>query len=164
MRLFVALLAVAVLAAACNTSREYDQTVQAAEVKATLDTLWTQYADGADRRDSLLLGSLFFDDATVVYSSAPTLTGKPAIQQFLYTLYTGIDLTRMRVVPEDLRVDGALAAQSGVIQEDYVEGTVPKTQVGRFTLIVEKGSEGRWMIRRLVAIADSIKTGTAPAP
>jgi ketosteroid isomerase-like protein len=164
MRLFVALLAVALLVAACGgASRDMNQTMQAASVKSTLDTLWAQYADAADRRDSVLFGSLFVDDAALVYSSAPTMNGKPAIQQFLFTLYSGVDLTKLRVVPEDLRVDGDLAVQSGAFQEDYQDGANSKSEVGRFTLVAQKGSQGRWQIRRLVAIADSIKGG-ASAP
>jgi ketosteroid isomerase-like protein len=163
MRLFVVLFLVAVLVAACGGSSDLNQTVQAAAVKATLDTLWSQYADAADRRDSILFGSLFLDDAALVYSSAPTMTGKPAIQQFLFTLYSGVDLTKLRVVPEDLRVDGDLAVQSGSFQEDYQDGANSKSEVGRFTLVAQKGPQGRWQIRRLVALADSIKGGaTAP--
>ncbi len=162
MRLFVALLAVAALTAACGTGREYSQTVEAAAVKSTLDTLWSQYADAADRRDSLLMGSLFLDDAALVYSSAPTMNGKPAIQQFLFTLYSGVDLTKLRVVPEDLRVDGGLAVQSGSFQEDYLDGANSKSEVGRFTLVAQKGTDSRWRIRRLVALADSIKGGATP--
>ena len=163
MRLFVALLAVAVLVAACGGNSDLGQTVEAATVKASLDTLWAQYADAADRRDSVLFGSLFLDDAALVYSSAPTMTGKPAIQQFLFTLYSGVDLTKLRVVPEDMRVAGDLAVQSGAFQEDYQDGANLKSEVGRFTLVAQKGSQGRWQIRRLVAIADSIKGGaTAP--
>ena len=163
MRLFVALLAVAVLVAACGGGSDLGKTVQAAAVKASLDTLWSQYADAADRRDSVLFGSLFLDDAALVYSSAPTMTGRPAIQQFLFTLYSGVDLTKLRVVPEDLRVEGNLAVQSGAFQEDYQDGANMKSEVGRFTLVAQKGSQGRWQIRRLVAIADSIKGGATPA-
>jgi ketosteroid isomerase-like protein len=162
MRLFVALLAVAVLAAACGTGSDLGRTVEAAAVKASLDTLWSQYADAADRRDSILIGSLFLDDAALVYSSAPTYNGKPAIQQFLFTLYSGVDLTKLRVVPEDLRVDGGLAVQSGSFQEDYQDGASSKSEVGRFVLVAQKGAEGRWQIRRLVALADSIKGGATP--
>jgi ketosteroid isomerase-like protein len=162
MRLFVALLAVAVLTAACGTGSELGQTVEAAAVKATLDTLWAQYADAADRRDSLLMGSLFLDDAALVYSSAPTMNGKPAIQQFLFTLYSGVDLTKLRVVPEDLRVDGGLAVQSGSFQEDYQDGANSKSEVGRFVLVAQKGADSRWRIRRLVALADSIRGGATP--
>ena len=162
MRLFVALLAVAVLAAACGRGSDLGRTVEAAAVKASLDTLWSQYADAADRRDSILIGSLFLDDAALVYSSAPTLNGKPAIQQFLFTLYSGVDLTKLRVVPEDLRVDGGLAVQSGSFQEDYQDGASSKSEVGRFVLVAQKGAEGRWQIRRLVALADSIKGGATP--
>jgi len=142
-----------------------DEPRQAAELKSTLDTLWTQYADAADRRDSLAFGPLFRDDAVLVYSSAPTVTGRRAIEQFLVTLYSGVDLTSLRVTPEDLRVSGNLGAQAGKFEEDYSEAGAPKTMAGRFAMIVEQGDDKAWHIRRLVMLADSIRiVGGAPVP
>ena len=142
-----------------------DEPRQAAELKSTLDTLWTRYADAADRRDSLAFGPLFRDDAVLVYSSAPTATGRRAIEQFLVALYSGVDLTALRITPEDLRVSGNLGAQAGRFEEDYSDAGAPKTMAGRFALIVERGDDRGWRIRRLVMLADSIRpVGGAPAP
>jgi uncharacterized protein (TIGR02246 family) len=143
---------------ACGTQQQLDTTVQAATVRASLDSLWAQYAVSADQRDSLGFAALFFDDATLVVSNAPTITGRAAIEEFLVTLYTGVDVTALRVVPDDLRVHGPLAVETGTFEEDYTEAGTPKTQVGRFVLIAEPDARRAWKIRRMVAMADSIRT------
>ncbi|HLQ65699.1 MAG TPA: nuclear transport factor 2 family protein [Candidatus Limnocylindrales bacterium] len=153
--LLLPLLVLIVALPACG-KHGMDETIQSAAVRSTLDTLWTQYADAADRRDSLLFGTLFHEDAALAYSSAPTVTGRGAIQQFLFTLYSGVDLTRLRVAPEDMVVNGTLAAQGGSFEEDYLDNTTPKTEVGRYELIAQRGDDERWRIHRLVVVVDSL--------
>jgi hypothetical protein len=105
MRSAAFILLLAALLSAC--SREMDTTIQAANVKATLDTLWTQYAVAADQRDSIAFGSLFHEDAALVFPQTPTITGRSAIENFLVTHYSAIDVTALRITPEDLRVNAA---------------------------------------------------------
>jgi ketosteroid isomerase-like protein len=143
---------------ACGTQQELDTTVQAATVRASLDSLWAQYAVAADQRDSIAFGALFFDDATLVFSNAPTVSGRAAIETFLVTRYTGIDVTALRVTPDDLRVHGPLAVETGSFEEDYTEAGAPKTQAGRFVLIAEPDAKKAWKIRRMVSMADSVRT------
>ena len=156
MRLALVCVLIILMAPACG-GPSLDTTVQAAAVRTTLDTLWTEYADAADRRDSVAFGGLFLEDAALVFSGAPTVTGRQAIQQFLVGLYSGIDVTRFRVTPDDLRIHGPLAVETGAFEQDYTQEGAPKTEVGRFALIAERGGDKEWRIRRLVALADSIK-------
>lgn len=142
------------LLSAC--SRDMDKTIQAADVKESLDTLWTQFAVAADQRDSLAFGALFEEEASLAYPHAPTVTGRSAIGHFLATHYTPIDATAFRVTPEDLTVDGTLAAQAGSYEQDYLDGGTKKTEVGRFTLIAEQGKDRAWKIRRLLAMPDTV--------
>lgn len=142
---------------ACGTQQQLDTTVQAASVRTSLDSLWGEYAVAADQRDSLMFGSLFLDDAVLVFSSAPTIRGTSAIQEFLVALYSTVDVTKFRVMVDDLRVHGPLAVETGTFEESYTEAGVSKTGVGRFTLIAEPDASKRWKIRRLVALADSVR-------
>jgi hypothetical protein len=144
-----------VLIPACS-NQNMDATIESAGVQATLDTLWTRYADAADRRDSLAFGDLFHPEAALVFSSVPTVMGRVGIQQFLAALYTGVDVTAFRITPQDLRVQGSLAVQSGTFEEDYLESGALKMEVGRFVLVAERGDDKAWRIRRLMAMADSI--------
>jgi hypothetical protein len=161
---FVALfLLVLVVALPACGRHNLDETVQAAGVRAVLDTLWTEYADAADRRDSLLFSSLFHPDAALIYSGAPTVVGRPLVTHFLVTLYSAVDLTKLRIVPEDMKVGGTLAAQGGTFEEDFLDAATPKTDVGRYELIAERGDDKRWRIHRLVMMVDSLRAGTSLA-
>lgn len=143
---------------ACGTQQQLDTTVQAATVRSSLDSLWAQYAVAADQRDSLGFGALFFDDASLVFSNAPTISGRAGIDEFLVALYTPVDVTALRVIPDDLRVHGPLAVETGSFEEEYTEAGTPKTEAGRFVLIAEPDAKKAWRVRRLVMMADSIRT------
>ena len=144
------------LAASCGTET-LETSVQAAKVKTSLDTLWTRYADAADRRDRAAFGQLFFQDAVLVFSNAPTVRGKPAVEEFLVSLYSGVDMTALRIAPDDLRASGPLAMQSGTYEEDYTESGKEKTEAGRFEMVVEQEGSRGWLVRRLTVLADSIR-------
>jgi len=156
MRYAAALAILIALIPACGTQQQLDTTVQAAAVRTSLDSLWAQYAVAADRRDSLGFASIFFDDATLVFSNAPTIIGRSAIEDFLVSLYTPVDVTGFRVIPDDLRVHGPLAVETGRFEEVFTEAGTSKTEVGRFVLVAETDRNKSWKIRRLVALADSM--------
>ena len=71
-------------------------------VKGSIDSLWTRYATAADERDSTAFGELFTEDAALVFSSAPTVQGRSAIQTFVGALYGPIDMTGLTITPGDL--------------------------------------------------------------
>ncbi|HEX5032810.1 MAG TPA: nuclear transport factor 2 family protein [Candidatus Eisenbacteria bacterium] len=155
MRTLLGLAALLATLASCSATSDLDAASQAANAKAAIDTLWIHYAEAADRRDPILFESIFTEDASVVYSNAPTVSGRQAVQEFLASLYASVDVTNFRVVPEDMKVVGGLAAQSGTFQEEFTEEGAPKVEVGRYTLLAERVSDKSWRIHRLVAIADS---------
>ena len=149
------LLVAAVLLASCarpsGTSNFNNLTV-----KGSIDSLWTKYANAADQRDSTGFGALFTEDASLVFSNAPTVNGRVAIQTFLGALYGPVDVTGFRVTQEDLKISGNMAAQTGTFTESFIEQNRQKTEYGRFALIVERGEDGPWRIWRLVAVQDSM--------
>ena len=155
MRTLLGLVALLVALASCSATSDLDAASQAANAKAAIDTLWIHYAEAADRRDPILFESIFTEDATVVFSKAATVTGRPAVQEFLSSLYASVDVTNFRVVPEDMKVVGGLAAQSGTFQEEFTEEGQSKVEGGRYTLLAEQASDKSWRIHRLTAIADS---------
>lgn len=153
--LVFSLLALATLAS-CATN-DVDSALQAAKAKTSIDSLWTRYAAASDQRDSAAFAELFTEDASLVFSTAPTVRGREAIGGFLATLYTGVDATGLRVVPEELKASGSLAVQSGTFEEQFIEVDSQKTKFGRYVLFAERGPNEAWRIRRLAAIADSVR-------
>jgi uncharacterized protein (TIGR02246 family) len=155
MRTPLVLVALSVALASCSATSDLDTASQAANAKAAIDTLWIHYAEAADRRDPILFESIFTEDASVVFSNAATASGRPAVQEFLSSLYASVDVTNFRVVPEDMKAVGGFAAQSGTFQEEFTEEGKAKIESGRYTLLAEQGDDKSWRIHRLVALADS---------
>jgi len=127
------------------------------EARASVDSLWAGYARAAHAKDAAAFGALFVEDATLDFSTAPTVRGRDAIQSFLLKLYEGVSTTGIRVQADETRAEGPLAVQTGSFAEGYVEKGAERTEYGRFVLIAERGSDRAWRIRRLVAFADSTR-------
>jgi uncharacterized protein (TIGR02246 family) len=153
--------AAAVLAAAgllsfsACTRQSAPSAVESLTAKAAVDSLWSGYAHASDEKDPEGFAKLFTDDAVVDYSGAPTARGRDAIVTFLTSLYIDIDPTGLRIEPDETRVSGSTAVQSGAFQEHFIEKNMAKTEHGRFVLVAERGDKDIWKIRRLVAIVDS---------
>jgi len=130
--------------------------VQTFSAKAAVDSLWSGYAHASDEKDPEGFARLFTEDAVVDYSGAPTVRGRDAIKMFLVSHYVDIDATGLRIEPDEIRVSGSTAIQSGDFEEHFIEKDKEKTEYGRFVLVVEQGDKGVWKIRRLMAIADSV--------
>lgn len=154
--LLVPALAALLLISAC-ARQSTPSAVETMEVKAAVDSLWVGYAHASDRKDAAAFGTLFTEDATLVYSGESTVHGREAIQSFLAALYAPVDPTGLRIEPEETRVSGSIAVQSGAFQESFTRNGVPKVEYGRFVLIAEQGADGSWKIRRLAAMEDSTR-------
>lgn len=146
----------AVLLASCAQPSGTSSSFSNLTVKGSIDSLWTRYATAADERDSTAFGDLFTEDASLIFSSAPTVQGRAAIQTFFGALYGPIDVTGLKITQEDLKISGNVAAQTGTFREDFIEQNRERTEYGRFALVVEKGEDGPWRIWRLVAVMDSL--------
>lgn len=144
----------AVLLASC--ARPTGTSFNNLTVKGSIDSLWTRYATAADERDITAFGELFSEDASLLFSNAPTVRGRAAIQTFLGALYGPVDVTGLRVTQEDLKISGTMAAQTGTFREDYIDQNRERTAHGRFALVVEKEEEGPWRIWCLVTVRDSL--------
>jgi uncharacterized protein (TIGR02246 family) len=149
--------ALALLILPACTGQRAPSAIQTLEVKAAVDSLWAGYAHASDQKDAAAFGKLFTEDAVLVYSNAATAHGREQIQAFLASRYAGIDPTGLRIEPDETKVSGSVAVQSGDFQERFIEKNVERTNFGRFVLVAEAGTEGSWRIRRLVAIEDSTR-------
>jgi ketosteroid isomerase-like protein len=154
--IFPALALVLLLAVSC--SRESGQTLEdVAAAKDSVDSLWTHYAQAANRHDAAAFGALFAGDAAVSFSSAPTVQGRDSVQKFLAARYTPVYTTALRIQQDEFRAGGTIAFQSGTFQQDYNQGNLALTTYGRFTLLAERGDDKQWRILRLMAVADTTR-------
>ena len=154
----IAMLSLLVFAAIPSCAgNDIDSAVQSAKAKTAIDSLWTSYAAASDQRDAAAFGALFTEDATFVFEGAPSVHGRKEIGDFLARRYTTIDATGLKVIPEELKASGTLAAQSGAFVSNFIEADSQKTEYGRYVLIAERGPDKAWRIRRLMGVADSIR-------
>ena len=96
----------------------------------------TDYEAAWSKRDPAALAGLFAEDGFVLPSGRPPVRGRAAIQKH-YTGHGG---------PLSLRAI-AYATEGGVgyILGGYTD-TAGKPDIGKFTLTLRKGSNGRWLI------------------
>jgi uncharacterized protein (TIGR02246 family) len=152
----LALASLTVLLPACGTE-SLNTASETAAAKSSVDSLWISYAEAADRRDAVGFGSLFAEDGVLLFAPGPTMRGRAEIEKCLVDRYTAIDARAIRIVQEDLRAGGSVAYQGGTFEEDFTEGGTEKTAYGRFAAMLERGDDGVWRFRRLVAMADSTR-------
>jgi len=153
----LALVLVAVAAASCAT-QQGTSAMDVAMAKSSADSLWTRYAAAADQHDRIAFGALFTEDGTLSFSGAPAVEeGRPAIEQFLDSLYAKVDMTGFRVRPYEFHVSATLAAEAGSFEEDATVDGKETTRYGRFAMWMEHGQDGAWRMRHLTAVVDSIR-------
>jgi len=154
MKSIVGIIMVAVVLASC-APESGPSAVDVVTARASIDSLWTHFADAADRHDAEAFGKLLTENAVVVYSGAPSANGRAAAQAFLVSRRAGADVTALRVIPEDFKVSDFLATETGVLEEDYTAEGKEKTEVGRFLLAAQRGEDGNWRIWKLFVLVDT---------
>lgn len=116
------------------------QETPAAEPSVTLPPelarVLTDYEAAWSKKDAAALAALFAEDGFVLPNGRPPVRGRVAIQKH----YTG------QGWPLSLRAI-AYATEGGVgyILGGYTDG-VGKPDIGKFTLTLKKGQDGKWLI------------------
>jgi ketosteroid isomerase-like protein len=96
----------------------------------------TDYEAAWSKKDPAALANLFAEDGFVLPNGSPPVRGRAAIQKF-YTGHGGPLSLRALVYS----TEGAV----GYILGGYTD-TAGKPDIGKFTLTLKKGAEGKWLI------------------
>jgi ketosteroid isomerase-like protein len=153
-RSLLALLGVAALLASCAEPGG-PTAIDVVTAQAAVDSIWTKFAEAADRHDADAFGALLTEDASVVYSGQPTTQGRAGAQNLLLSLHTGADVTSLRIVPEDFKMSDFLATQTGIFEDRYTKDGKEMARTGRFTLVAVRGEDRIWRIWKLMALVDT---------
>lgn len=124
------------MAASAASQQEAPAAEPSVTLPAELARVLTDYEAAWSKKDAAALAALFAEDGFVLPNGAPPVRGRAAIQKH-YTGHGG---------PLSLRAI-AYAAEGGVgyILGGYTDAA-GKPDIGKFTLTLRKGSEGRWLI------------------
>lgn len=130
------LLTILLAAAAAAGQPETPAGEPSVQLPPDLARVLTDYEAAWAQRDTAALARLFAEDGFVLPNGGAPVRGRAAIQKY-YTGHGG---------PLSLRAL-AYAAEGGVgyILGGYTD-TAGKPDIGKFTLTLKKGSDGRWLI------------------
>lgn len=130
------LLILALLTAATASGQEAPAPEPSVTLPPELARVLTDYEAAWSKKDPAALAALFAEDGFVLAGGKPPVRGRAAIQKH----YTG------QGGPLSLRAI-AYAAEGGVgyILGEYTDAA-GKPDLGKFTLTLRKGSDGRWLI------------------
>lgn len=130
------LLTILLAAAAAAGQPETPAGEPSVQLPPDLARVLTDYEAAWAQRDAAALARLFAEDGFVLPNGGTPVRGRAAIQKY-YTGHGG---------PLSLRAL-AYAAEGGVgyILGGYTD-TAGKPDIGKFTLTLKKGSDGRWLI------------------
>jgi ketosteroid isomerase-like protein len=132
-RSLVAMLAIGLV---CMTVRSAAAELPSVDLPAPLARVLTDYESAWQRKDAAALAALFAEDGFVLSSGVPPVRGRAAIEKH----YTGqggpLSLRALAYATEGSigYIIGGFARQKG------------EPDIGKFTLTLRKGAQGRWLI------------------
>ena len=130
--------------------------VDSAQVKTAVDALWKQWT-AADTAGSITaMTDLVADSIRIDNKGSPAIEGKAAWLSFAETMLKGVDVLTEDITPDvTIAVSNELAYQNGNYVEVTQTGKKKNTDYGRYAAAIEKGSDGKWRIRYIMAFSDS---------
>lgn len=130
------LLLLTLLVASSLSGQEVPTAQPSVTLPPELARVLTDYEAAWSKKDPAALAGLFAEDGFVLPNGNPPVRGRVAIQKF-YTGHGG---------PLSLRaIAYATEGAVGYILGGYTD-TVGKPDIGKFTLTLKKGKDGRWLI------------------
>ena len=131
-----AILILALLGAPSASGQQEAPAAESVILSPELTRVLADYEAAWSKKDAAALASLFAEDGFVLPNGNPPVRGRAAIQKF-YTGHGG---------PLSLRAFAyAAEGKAGYIIGGYTD-MAGKPDIGKFTLTLKKGTDGRWLI------------------
>jgi ketosteroid isomerase-like protein len=130
--------------------------VDSTQVKAAVDGLWKQWITADTSGSISAMTALVADSIRIDNRGSPPIEGKAAWQGFAETMLKGVDVLSEVITPDvTIAVSNDLAYQNGSYVELTQAGKKKNTDYGRYAAAIQKGSDGAWRIRYIMAFSDS---------
>ncbi len=84
-----------------------------ADVRAEIDTVNSQFVDGAGRGDFEAMGGVYTEDARILPPGQPMIQGRAAIQEFWASAAQALGMTGVDLATEVLETQGDTAEEIG---------------------------------------------------
>jgi uncharacterized protein (TIGR02246 family) len=122
-----------------------------AAVRRVIDDTWARALDYAKAGDAAALATLYTPDAILVDPSAPTMSGRPALETYYTDAFHGMKFIDQVRAMSTLEVYRDVAIENGTLaQTTQAPGRTPTKSTVRYT-IVWKHLDGKWLVHRDVA-------------
>jgi uncharacterized protein (TIGR02246 family) len=159
--LVVPLLALLVAAAASAQVAAKKSAAAAAAEPSALVQLQKEWAAAANAKDSAKIASLYAEDAVLMPPNAPVVNGRAAIQAFWQGMLDqgARDISLATIAGS---VSGDTGYEAGTYRLTMaVAGGTPVSDNGKYLMTVQRGKDGKWLIRNDIFNSD---LPCAPAP
>jgi ketosteroid isomerase-like protein len=131
--------------------------VDSTAVKAAVGNVWQQWVTADTAGNIAVMAELVDDSIRIDSKGAPPMIGKAAWQTMAETMRKTSKPLSETITPDlTIAVSNDLAYQNGNYAEEMMAGKKKTTDYGRYAAALEKGADGKWRIRYIMAFSDSI--------
>jgi uncharacterized protein (TIGR02246 family) len=141
----------------CDDSRGGQVLESSSKAPAELDSLWAGLKRAMVAGDTAALARLYADSAYFSETGTPTLRGKGAILAATAEVFACCEYIDSHLDVEITEVIGDRALQFGTYRDVIrPHGQSELVMYGRVDAMLERHTDGRWLIRRVTVIRDSM--------
>ena len=113
-----------------------------ADVRAEIDTVNSQFVDGAGRGDVEAMGGVYTDDARILPPGQPMIQGRAAIQGFWASAAEALGVKGVDLATEVLETNGDTAEEIGGYTIHGADGVLDQ---GKYVVVWKRTDAGwRW--------------------
>ncbi len=113
-----------------------------ADVRAEIDTVNSQFVDGAGRGDVEAMGGVYTEDARILPPGQPMIQGRAAIQEFWASAAQALGVTGVDLATEVLETQADTAEEIGAYT---IHGGGGVLDQGKYVVIWKRTDDGwRW--------------------
>ena len=110
-----------------------------ADVRAEIDTVNSQFVDGAGRGDFEAMGGVYTEDARILPPGQPMIQGRAAIQEFWASAAQALGMTGVDLATEVLETQGDTAEEIGAYTIHGAGGVLDQ---GKYVIVWKRTDDG----------------------
>jgi ketosteroid isomerase-like protein len=127
-----------------------------AAVRQAIEANNARYDSASIRGDTATLGSLYADDAVLMFSNIPAVRGRDAIAKAYGGMAASMKVSALKLTTQDVIAAGDYAIETGAFDmtSQATKGGKALHDVGKYLVIWKKQADGSYKILRDIANSD----------